>query len=425
METNMNSRLELIYIKSDKLKKLDNNPRVQIDDGATKKLRALIREHGFQNPLQVWRENGKYTILCGNHRYGAGMLEGMREFPCIEYKGTKQEAIARAISDNKSNEWTDWAGDELAMLLRELETADFSIPEFTGFDQGEIEALLGDLEVEGLTDADDVPALPEGEPVTQLGDLWTLGRHRLICGDATDKETVTQLMNGAKADMVFTDPPYGMNLETDFSKRDRGKGLMGKRQFEDNAKLQRHNYSKIIGDDKDYDPTHLFEMFPKVREMFLWGADYYAERIPEKNKGSWIVWDKRAGIEDVEFNLREFETCWSKKKHARRLARFQWFGLMGLGKEDTKSRIHPTQKPVSLIVWFFKQWGKKDGKVVDLFLGSGSTLIACEQTDRSCYGTELDPKYCDVILKRWANFTGEDPVREDGAKWSELYGKAA
>jgi site-specific DNA-methyltransferase (adenine-specific) len=92
-----------------------------------------------------------------------------------------------------------------------------------------------------------------------------------------------------------------------------------------------------------------------------------------------------------------------------------------LGREDTKSRIHPTQKPVSLIVWFFKQWGKKGGVVADLFLGSGSTLIACEQTDRSCYSTELEPKYCDVILKRWADFTGEDPVRQDGAKWSGLH----
>ena len=419
----MKNRLELVYINNDKLQKLDNNPRVQIGNGATDKLRALIREHGFQNPLQVWRENGKYTILCGNHRYEAGMLEGMNDFPCIEYKGTRQEAIARAISDNKSNEWTDWDDDELTMLLRELEEADFPLPDLTGFGADELEALLGEVEVEGLTDIDDVPALPEGAPVTKLGDLWRLGKHKLVCGDATDKETVLRLMEGERADMIFTDPPYGMNLDTDFSKRDRGTGLISQQQFEKNKKLNRHNYSKIIGDDKDYDPSHLFEMFPGVKEMFLWGADYYAERIPDKNKGSWIVWDKRAGIEQVEFTLSEFETCWSKKKHARKLARFQWFGLMGLGKEDTKSRIHPTQKPVALIVWFFKQWGKKGDRVVDLFLGSGSTMIACEQTGRSCYGTELDPKYCDVILKRWADFSGEDPLREDGVKWSELNGK--
>jgi hypothetical protein len=184
METNMNNRLELIYIKKDKLKKLDNNPRVQIDDSATGKLRALI------------------------------------------YVSTAFRTLCRC----------------------------------------------------------------------------------------------TRRTGSIRSFVVFTDPPYGMNLETDFSKRDRGKGLMGKRQFEDNAKLKRHNYSKIIGDDRDYDPAHLFDMFPKVKEMFLWGADYYAERIPDKNKGSWIVWDKRAGIEQVEFTLSEFETCWSNKKHARRLS---------------------------------------------------------------------------------------------------------
>jgi DNA modification methylase len=422
----MDNRLELIYIKSYKLKKLDNNPRIQIDDGATGKLRALIREHGFQNPLQVWKEGGKYTVLCGNHRYEAGMLEGMREFPCIKYKGTKQEAIARAISDNKSNEWTDWAGDELALLLRELETADFSLPDLTGFDQGEIDALLSDLEPEGLTDADEVPALPEGDPVTKEGDLWTLGGHRLICGDATDKNTVDRLMAGKKAQMVFTDPPYGIEIvnvqETDKGKIGYGDGHLG---FVGAGGIVDANaYKPIKGDDTTETARLFYELCYKMNlKMIIWGGNYFSDFLPPSS--CWICWDKR--VEIPSNNFADCELAWTNITSPARMYRHIWSGLLREGNrtDELVKRVHPTQKPVGLAVWCLENYTNKGDVILDGFGGSGQTLIACEKINRACRMIEYESHYCDVILKRWADFTGEDPVREDGTKWSELYGKAA
>jgi len=214
--------------------------------------------------------------------------------------------------------------------------------------------------------------------------------------------------------MVFTDPPYGMNLETNYAKRG-VETYWSKKPANKKDKekiLKRSNWKPVIGDDKPFDPAFIFDFFPNVSEMFLWGADYYAERIPDKNKGSWVVWDKRKGIEDVTFSLAEFELCWSKKRHAREIARVTWFGVMGLGKEDTRKRIHPTQKPVELVSWFFDKF--EGDSVVDMFAGSGTTLIACEKHNRNCYAMELDPHYCDVIIKRWEDFTGQKAELLDG-----------
>ena len=411
----MEQRLELIYIKANSLMKYDENPRLKVDDKATEKLERLIRAHGFQNPLQVYMDNGKYTILCGNHRFEAGIRMGMEDFPCIEYSGTKEAALARAISDNKSNEWTDWDLPKLSVELRKLDIPDFDM-ELTGLSSLEIQEILGDEEPEDEA-ADIVPEVDEdAEPVTRPGDLWIMGEHRLLCGDATSEEDVKRLMNGKQASLVFTDPPYGMRLNTDFT------GIS--EASKSSIKAQGKNYDRVIGDDKDYDPAHIFRDFGYCKEIFLWGADYYAERLHDKNKGSWFIWDKRAGIEDVEFSLSEFETCWSRSKHHRKILRYRWFGLMGTEspQEDIHCRVHPNQKPVKMFLWFINKYSDEGDIVVDLFLGSGSTLITCEKAGRACYGMEIYPQYCDVILKRWAEYTKEEPVRHDGIKWSDLNG---
>jgi DNA modification methylase len=162
------------------------------------------------------------------------------------------------------------------------------------------------------------------------------------------------------------------------------------------------------------------------------GADYYAELIPNRDKGSWIVWDKRAGIEDAFFMTSEFELCWSKQKHHRRIARFAWFGAYGMQFEEREEkkgggfkRVHPNQKPVRLIKWFFEQWGKSGDIVVDLFLGSGSTIIACDKMGRVCYGMEIDPLYCDIIIERWCRYTGQRDIIKNGEpiKWGIKNGK--
>jgi len=207
-------------------------------------------------------------------------------------------------------------------------------------------------------------------------------------------------------DLVLTDPPYGMNLKVEQWNTPKKKG-----QWVSNKK----NYTNIIGDHEDFSDNlinTIFSNFSYVAEIFIFGADYFAEYLPKRKNGSWIVWDKRSGgLENVKWKTSEFELCWSKIKHQRKIARIRWMGVHGMEKEDTKKRIHPTQKPVLLISWFFDNWGNEDDIIVDLYLGSGSTLIACEKLDRICYGMELDPKYCDVIVKRWEQWTGEKATK--------------
>jgi DNA modification methylase len=205
---------------------------------------------------------------------------------------------------------------------------------------------------------------------------------------------VARLMGDVKADMVYCDPPYGMHLNTDFSSMRQGKV-----------------YRPIAGDDQPYDPAHIFETFGACREIVLWGADYYAERIPERNAESWFVWDKANGGDapnedyDTMFGSN-FELAWSKTRHKRALIRILWKGFFGLSQEDTKRRVHPTQKPTELARWFFDRFTKKEACVVDLFLGSGTSLVGAEQTARRCFAIELDPVYCQIAIDRWEAFVG-------------------
>jgi len=236
-----------------------------------------------------------------------------------------------------------------------------------------------------------------------------------MCGDSTSIDAVDRLMDGQKADMVFTDPPYGMNLDTDYSPV-KGTSKMSKT-------LTAKSHRKVLGDDVDFDPSFLLELFSKTKEIFLWGGDYYCQRLPVG--GSWVVWDKTGGHDSL-MNAgfaSNFELCWSKQKHKRDIARFTWKGVAGRAGEKT---VHPTQKPTKMAEWFFEKWGKCEDLVIDLFGGSGSTLIACEKTNRHCRMMELDPKYCDVIIKRWQEFTGDDAVLESTkAKYNDmvLHGK--
>jgi hypothetical protein len=207
-----------------------------------------------------------------------------------------------------------------------------------------------------------------------------------------------------------------MNLDTDYSSM---KSAMFK------GKTGGADYMPVKGDNEDFSAeliNTIFTCFPDCKEVFLWGADYYAELLPEKNNGSWIVWDKRAnGNDDIEADYSSdkmygscFELCWSKKKHKRDIARVKWAGVFGTEQEFDHKRYHPTQKPVKLAEWFITRYSNKDDNVLDLFGGSGSTLIACEQLGRKCYMCELDEHYCDVIIQRWEKLTGKKAVLLNG-----------
>jgi DNA modification methylase len=216
--------------------------------------------------------------------------------------------------------------------------------------------------------------------------------------------------------MVFTDPPYGMFLDADYS------SMGGKNSM---TKASGNKYDNVKGDHADFNPDFIntvFAAFSYCKEIFLWGADYYADLLPGRNSGSWIVWDKRGDESADKMFGSTFELCWSKAKHKRIMARVKWAGVFGTEKEHDKKRCHPTQKPVALITWFFDYFSLKDKIIVaDMFGGSGSTLIACEKTNRDCRMMELDTKYCDLIITRWQDFTGQAATLEaTGETFEEL-----
>ena len=358
-----------------------------------------IKQYGFVQPIVIDKNN---VVVIGHCRLLAAKQLKMKEVPCVCVQDLTEEQVkALRIVDNKSNE-SEWDFDILPDELAEIDLSNFS------FDFG-----IEDEEEENEIVEDEAPEVDEdAEPITKLGDIWQLGRHRLMCGDSTDKATVELLMDGKKADMVFTDPPYGMNLDTDYSGMKNNLDFAKSKNFTGGKKYEQ-------GKVDDFNPLMIDAVLSiDAKEMFLWGADYFAELLPCKNDGSWIVWDKRAnGNDDIEEDYSSdkmygscFELCWSKNKHKRDIARVKWAGVFGTEQEFDHKRYHPTQKPIKLAEWFLKRYSKDGHIIVDLFGGSGSTLIACEQLDRTCYMMELDEKYCDVIIKRWEKFTGEKAV---------------
>jgi DNA modification methylase len=388
--------MKIQEIEIEKLIPYARNSRTHSDEQVAQ-IAASIKEFGWTNPILV---DGEAGIIAGHGRLAAARKLGMKKIPVIELSHlspTQKKALI--IADNKLALNAGWDNDMLALEFEELEIEGFDLA-LTGFGEDERDALKPEQVTEGLTDEDAVPDVPV-EPKTRLGDIYQLGNHRLMCGDSTSVDAIDRLMAGGKADMVFTDPPYGMKLNTDYS------------NIKGSAKAKIKNvggkkYDKIIGDHEDFTPeliSTVFSAFSYVDEIFLWGADYYAELLTEKNEGSWIVWDKR-GSEDADKIVGScFELCWSKQKHKRDIARVKWMGAFG--HADARNRVHPSQKPLALCDWFFSKWGKSGDIVVDLYGGSGSTLIACEKTNRNARIMELDSKYCDVIVKRWEDFTGK------------------
>ena len=377
--------MEIMNIKTELLVPYDKNTKKH-DKTQISNVAESIKQYGFVQPIVIDKEN---VVVIGHCRLLAAKQLKMKEVPCVCVEDLTEEQVkALRIVDNKSNE-SEWDFDFLADELLEIDLSAFD------FDFG-----IDDEEEETEIVEDEAPEVDEdAEPIAKLGDIWQLGRHRLMCGDSTDKATVELLMDGKKADMVFTDPPYGMKLDTDYSGM-QGNGRRGKK------------YDKVIGDNEDFSPlliTSIFENFD-CEEIFLWGVDYYFDLIPNFKDGSLIVWDKTLQTNgDAGYNS-EFELLWTKTPHKKEVIHFNWFRYFGLSSQDIKTREHPTQKPLQVITPYIERHSKENNIIVDVFGGSGSTLIACEQLDRTCYMMELDPKYCDVIIKRWETLTGEKAV---------------
>lgn len=396
--------MEIVYKKVNDLIPYINNSRTHSEEQVNQ-IVASINEFGFTNPLLI---DEKDNIIAGHGRLLASKKLKMEEVPCIVLSGlTEAQKKAYIIADNKMALNAGWNEELLKIELENLKELDFDL-ELTGFNVDELDDIFQAKEEQQIVEDDFDIELPE-EPKAKLGDIYQLGNHRLMCGDSIKIEDVKKLMDGNKADMVLSDPPYGMFLDTDFSDIKGSMKSIGRKNHTSGNK-----YEKVIGDNEDFKPDLImtfFDNFNYCKEMFLFGGDYFAELLPNKNDGSWLVWDKRKESQANAIGS-EFELIWSKNKHKRRMLRHDWFGFLSSeNQQDARNRVHPTQKPITLLVDIINQWGDNCNNIIDLYGGSGSTLIACEQLNRNCYMMELDPKYVDVIINRWEQFTGNKAIK--------------
>jgi DNA modification methylase len=388
----------------------DKNPR-----GITQKdyarLKKQIEELGVYKPLVAVKENGKYVVLGGNMRIRALKELGHDEVEISVVKArTEAERIKYALSDN------DRAGfyeeEKLAELvyphLDEIDLAEFKVDLGEALDLKQVVERFGPDIDDG---ADDVPEIDDTPAVTKTGDLFALGKHRVMCGDSTKAEDVARLMRGEKADMVFTDPPYGANIIggggiTHFGKIGGG-GITHFGKIGGGGIVDSHFYRRIEGDETSDVAKRGLINFSDIQDRIIFGGNYY-DFLPISK--CWIVWDK-----NNTGTFGDAELAWTSFHRAIRLYRHTWNGLQREGprKEELKGRIHPTQKPVGLFSKILIDFSKEGTILADPFLGSGTTLIAAEKTGRICYGMEIDPKYCDVIIKRYADYVGvtEDSIR--------------
>lgn len=364
--------MEIIKLKIADIVPYDKNPRK--NDGAVDAVAESIKQCGYCAPIVIDEDN---VILAGHTRLKALKKLKYKECECVRKVGmTEEQKRKYRMLDNKTNELAEW---DIDLLKGELDGLDFLDFDF-GFDIADESAPQAIVE-------DDAPEVDnQAEPITKLGDIWQLGRHRLMCGDSTNAENIALLMGGQKADMVFTDPPYGMNAVSK-------SGVLSKNYKND-----------IMNDDTNEVAISAFllsqKLFPTAKQVWF-GANYYTECLPSSE--CWVVWDKNNGASDQT----DCELAWTNFRSVVR--------QFTMASEKT-NRVHPTQKPVRLFAEIVKKFENKErfATVVDLFGGSGSTLIACEQLNRTCYMMELDPKYCDVIVKRWENFTGNKAKRING-----------
>ena len=379
-------RSEIVSYQVDDLIPYENNPKNhpanQIDQ-----IVDSINEWGWTMPLLIDEQN---NVIAGHGRLLAAKKLGINEVPCIvarEWSDEKKKAYC--IADNKLTENSTWSKDFLKLNFEFLIENDFDLS-LTGFNADEIADLIPDFSVEeGLTDEDDVPEIPE-EPVTKLGDIWLLGEHRVMCGDSTSNDSIDALIKNKKINVIFTDPPYGIGLDKDNQ-------TLGKSK----------KYSAVLNDQNNNVAKKVYNLSVNlnIEEMYFWGANHYASVLPDSS--CWIVWDKQGG---KSVTYADCELCYTNAKKPVRMFTHIWDGFRR-DSEKNQERLHATQKPIQLFIdiWTKFETGKS---ILDLFGGSGSTIIACEKTARHCYMMELDPKYCDVIIKRWQDFTGREAILE-------------
>ena len=415
------------------LEPYENNPR--LNDDAVEAVATSIREFGFRQPIVV-DEDG--VIVVGHTRYKAAQKLGLAEVPVHVAKGLTPEQIkGYRLADNRTAEFAAWDSELLPVELAGLDEAGFDL-RLTGFSDDELATLMtGDVQG-GLTDPDNVPEPPD-EAVTQPGDLWVLGNHRLMCGDSSKPKAVDRLLDGAEIHLVNTDPPYNVKVEP----RSNNAIAAGLSSFHGTKHHQQLDVARhpskakptgqkmrakdrpltndFVSDDK-FDRLlaawfgNVARVLQPGRSFYIWGGYANCANYPPVLKACGlyfsqaIIWVKGHPVLTRKDFMGNHEWCFYGWREG---AAHKFFGpknvpdVWSVKKVNPQSMVHLTEKPVELAVRAIQYSSRPGENVLDLFGGSGSTLIGCEQTGRSAFLMEVDPLYCDVIVRRWEQFTGD------------------
>ena len=380
-----------------------NNAKVHTEEQVTK-IASSIREFGFLNPVLIDKDK---NIIAGHGRVMAAKKLGLETVPVLFIEGlTDAQRKAYILADNRLGELAGWDQELVNAELAQLLEQDFDI-DLTGFE------LPDDYFEEEKTIEEDEAPEPPKEPKTKHGDVYQLGRHRLICGDSTDVATIERLLDGGRAELLLTDPPYGINV-VNVDKIGAGKpvtikGCLLRTTFTkagENKIVDCNEYAPVIGDDTTETAQESYDVAIMYTDnQIIFGGNYFTDFLPASR--CWLVWDK-----ENTGNFADAELAWTSFKNGVKLYHFMWNGLCREGKREVegRTRVHPTQKPVGMLAKILQDFSKEGDHILDLFGGSGSTLIACEQLNRTCYMCELSEAYCDVIVERWEKLTGEKAV---------------
>lgn len=413
----------IINLSIDDIKPYHKNAKKHPQDQVEKIANSIV-EFGFNQPIVVDKDN---VIIVGHGRLEAGKLLGLKEVPVIKLENiSNEQANAYRLADNKLNE-SDWDKKLVIEELKELDKAGYDI-EVTGFSK---DMIISDEERD-----DDVPEITE-TPKTVQGDLYELGDHRLLCGDSTKVEDLEKLMNGQKADMVFTDPPY--NADYKGSGKNTSEGIL-------NDKMDDEAFSSFLG----LTFTRMKENIKAGGGCYVFHSHKTASDFEKALEGvgfmidTQLIWQKIGGLiggnhyktnhepfyycsvgkEKIFYGDRMGRTVWDIPKNIE--DKIKWLEriidkdkagkntVWNIQKANVNEYVHPTQKPVELPARAIINSSKQEDIVLDQFLGSGSTMIACEKTNRKCYGLELDPRFADTIVQRWVNYTGNTKIKKNG-----------
>ena len=414
------------------------NPRTHTDE-QVERIAQSIDEFGFANPLLVGPDN---VVIAGHARLLAARKLGLAQVPVVVLRNLSEaQRRALAIADNQLALGAGWDEELLRLELATLQEEDFNL-DLIGFDDDELVRLLAAAEsTEGLVDEDATPQVP-ANPISRPGDLWLCGnrrnQHRILCADATNAKAVSRLLGKHEPFLMITDPPYGVELDSEW--RDRA-GLNGCGRAQ--ASYLRHrtegHTNTSISADTRADWSEAFELVPSLQVAYVWHASVFTREVldgllrigflyPQQ-----IIWNKGRPVLTRTHYWYQHEPCWYvRKKNA------PWFGKAGenstvwdspspkfiMGGSDEEKFDHPTQKPVALVRRPLLNHTKRGESVYDPFLGSGTTLAAAELTERVCYGLEIDPKYIDTIVTRWQNLTGGKATLDgDGRTLDQIAGE--